>query len=412
MARKSYLGVDIGTSGIKIVQLEDYRGQPKLVTYGQVEAHFDFVRDQSQGLQETVANLLGQLLQNAHTTTTRCIAALPTFAVFNSIISLPRMSRRDLATAVKWEAKKFIPLPIDDMILSWKVLEGAKTTLAEKIFMMNVGSLMKKKDKDAGTAKPAPGGDLTKTTKGILGSLSPLAEVKAEGKAMEKALKAGENGSEPSQRNVRILLTAAPKNLVSRYIDIFKLANTTLLSIETEAFALSRALIGTDNENVMIIDIGSSSTNICMIERGVPVLNRGMDIGGYHITKSISDSLNVNFERAEQFKLDFGIQSQEQHSGIPDAIKDSLQPIINEIQYVFELYQNQGNLRVDRILLSGGSAFLPNLTNFLSQLLKIPVYIGNPWDRIIYPLDLKPVLEAIGPQMAVAVGLAMRDISS
>ena len=139
-------------------------------------------------------------------------------------------------------------------------------------------------------------------------------------------------------------------------------------------------------------------------------MNRGLDIGGYHITKSISDSLNVNFERAEQFKLDFGIRMQQQHGGIPDAIKDSLQPIINEVQYVFELYQNQGSLQVDRILLSGGSAFLPNLTSYLSQLLQIPVYVGNPWDRVVYPVDLKPVLEGIGPQMAVSVGLAMRNI--
>ena len=160
----------------------------------------------------------------------------------------------------------------------------------------------------------------------------------------------------------------------------------------------------------MIVDIGSTSTDICLIEKSVPVLNRGLDIGGYNITKSISDSLNVSFERAEQFKLDFGIRMQEQQAGIPDAIRDSLQPIINEIQYVFELYQNQGSVSVDRILLSGGSAFLPNLTTYLSRLLKIPVYIGNPWDRVVYPLDLKPVLEGIGPHMAVVIGLAMRNL--
>ena len=399
MARKSYLGIDIGTSGIKITQLENYRGQPKLSTYGYAEAKFDVIRDQSKDLITLVANLIGKVLQRARASTNQGIAALPTFAVFNSIISLPRMSRRDLNTAIKWEAKKFIPLPIEEMILSWKVLEGGRATLAEKIFMMNVGMVLKKKERIAAGVnieQSAGQGSLPQNAKQPIPQ-SPVAVTETDTE---------------SKKNVRILLTAAPKNLMNRYIEIFKQANLNLLSLETEAFALSRSLIGVDKETVMVIDIGASSTNICLIERGVPVLNRGMDIGGYHITKSISDSLNVNFERAEQFKLDFGIRMQETHGGIPEAIKDSLEPIINEVQYVSELYQNQGSIQVDRILLSGGSAFLPNLTTYLSQLLQIPVYIGNPWDQVIYPIDLKPVLESIGPQMAVSIGLAMRNIVS
>ncbi len=383
MAKKSYLGIDIGTSGIKITQLENFKGQPKLVTYGYAEARFDIIRDQSKELQATVSNLIGQVLQRSRATTTAAIAALPTFAVFNSIISLPRMSKRDLDTAIKWEAKKFIPLPIEEMILSHKILEGADSSFAEKLFMMNVGSFLKKKTGDPKKeAVKAPNTPEVKT----------------------------DLPTEDSKKNVRILLTAAPKNLVARYVEIFKAANLHLLSLETEALALSQSLIGFENASVMVIDIGSAATNICMVEKGVPVLNRGLDIGGYHITKSISNSLNVTFDRAEQFKLDFGIRMQEQRGGIPDAIRDSLQPIIHEIQYVFELYQNQGSITVDRILLSGGSAFLPNLTNYLSQLLKIPVYIGNPWDRVVYPVDLKPVLEGIGPQMAVSIGLAMKYI--
>ena len=79
--------------------------------------------------------------------------------------------------------------------------------------------------------------------------------------------------------------------------------------------------------------------------------------------------------------------------------------------YGIIIYQNQGSLQIDRIVLSGGSAFLPNLPIYLTKLLNIPVYIGNPWDRVVYPLDLKPVLESIGPQMAVSIGLAMRNIT-
>lgn len=387
MAKKSFLGVDIGTSGIKVVQLENFKGQPKLTTYGYAESKFDIIRDQSKDLQKKVARLLSEVLSRARVTSVQSVAALPTFAVFHSIINLPRMSRHDLATAIRWEAKKFIPLPIEDMILDWKILGGAQSTLAEKLFMMNVGNFFGKKKESEDEKKP-----------------------QALAQAGKPAVTGGAETADAEKKNLRVLLTAAPKNLVSRYIEIFDLAHVKLLSLETEAFALSRALIGVEQETVMIVDIGSSSTNICLIEQGVPILNRGLDIGGSHITTSISNSLNVSLERAEQFKLDFGIRMQEQRGGLPDAIKDSLQPIINEIQYVFELYQNQGSVQVGRIILAGGSAFLPNFTQYLTQLLKIPVYIGNPWDRIVYPFDLKPVLESIGPQMAVSVGLAMKNI--
>lgn len=384
MHRKSFLGVDIGTSGIKVVQLERFQRQPKLVTYGYAESHFDVVRDQSEELQVHVAQTLSQVLAQSRVTSNMAVAALPTFAVFSSIITLPRMPKHDLATAIRWEAKKFIPLPIEEMSLDWKILDGGDNSLAERIFMMNLSSLIKKKEEQAA----------------VKNAEDDLAKAQEEAKA-EKQEKA---------KNVRVLLTAAPKTLVGRYVKIFSLAKVKLLSLETEAFALSRSLIGVEQNSVMIVDIGSSSTNICLIENGVPILNRGLDLGGYHISKSISNSLNVSFERAEQFKLDFGIRMQGAESGLPGAIKDSLQPIINEIQYVFELYQNQGSVQIDRVVLSGGSAFLPNFTSYLSQLLKTPVYIGNPWDRVRIPVDLKPVLDAIGPQMAVTIGLAMRNL--
>ena len=95
---------------------------------------------------------------------------------------------------------------------------------------------------------------------------------------------------------------------------------------------------------------------------------------------------------------------------VPNIIQDSLKPIISEIKYVFDLYQRQGDSKIEKIVLAGGSAFLPNLPKYLTELLGLSVIIGDPWDRIVYPLDLEPVLQEIGPRMATSIGLAMRDI--
>ena len=214
-----------------------------------------------------------------------------------------------------------------------------------------------------------------------------------------------------TSKNYRILLTVAPKSLVARYIDIFKKANLNLLSLETESFALSRALLGSDKSTVMIVDLGATTTDVCVVENGVPVLNRGIDTGGEFITKSIMNSLNISQDRADQFKRDFGLSVADGQKNVPAIIRKSLDFIINEIKYAFELYQRQGNNKIDKIVLSGGSAFLPNLPGYLSELLGLPVVIGDPWDRIVYPLDLKPVLDEIGPRMATCIGLSMRDIN-
>jgi type IV pilus assembly protein PilM len=377
----SYLGIDIGTASIKMVELENYKNQARLKTYGYADISTNVLSGAIDKNNQLIADYINTIAKKSNVQTRQVVAALPTFSVFNFIINLPPMPKKDLTSAIKWEAKKFIPVPIDEMILDWKILNKKKVKKASK-----------KDDKSENDKSE---------------EIKPAEENKGDkkpGSHQEKIIRA-----KGADKNYRILLTAAPKNLVARYIDIFKRAKLNLLSLETEAFALSRSLIGNDLSTVMIVDIGSTTADICLIEEGVPILNKGIDTGGDFITKAIMNSLNVNKERADQFKRDFGL-SATGNKKIPDVIQQSLNSIINEIKYVFELYQRQGDARIDKIILTGGSAFLPNLPKYLSDLLNLPVIIGDPWDRIIYPLDLKPVLQEIGPRMATSIGLAMRDI--
>ncbi|MCX6785790.1 MAG: type IV pilus assembly protein PilM [Candidatus Komeilibacteria bacterium] len=355
--KESYLGVDIGTASIKIVELAPLGGKPKLVTYGYIDIASDIVHSRSAQTQQIIAVSLKKLLQKAKVGTSAALAALPTFSVFNSIISLPPMSAKDLGSAVKWEAKKYVPMPLEEMILDWKLIDGAAASAA---------------------AKNSP-------------KITPAAA---------------------KPKDLRILVTAAPKTLVNRYLEIFRAAGLKLMSLETEAFALARSLIGADKSTVLVVDIGSITTDICIIENSLPILNRSIDVGGLIITKAIAASLNINLDRAEQFKRDYGLSlsAQDAQKGINKTIATSLSPIINEIKYVFDLYQNQENRPVEKMILSGGSAFLPNLAQYFQQLFNKPVFIGNPWDKVIYPTELKPVLDEVGSRLAVAIGLAMRDI--
>lgn len=351
---QSYIGVDFGTSSIKIVELRSEDGHPRLMTYGYVEQPTDVVKSDSRASLEQLVSTLKAVIKKSGTTSRRVVSALPSIAVFNSIISLPVMPAKDLFSAVRWEAKKIVPMSLDEMVLDWRVLRN---------------------DNEA-AGQP----DNHKAT-----------------------------GTAEGPKNMKVLITAAPKTLVKRYMDIFKLAELEIVGLETEAFSLVRSLLGNDQSAVMVVDIGAIATEISVILDGIPFLNRSIDVGGDTITKSIANGLNIDTDRAEQIKRDFGITAGGSSSQIPRVVEFVMNNIVNEIRYILSLYQNQNERPIDKIILSGGSAFLPNLTVYLEQTIRLKTSIGDPWSHIAYPVELKPVLDEIGPRFAVAIGLAMRE---
>jgi elongation factor G len=192
-------------------------------------------------------------------------------------------------------------------------------------------------------------------------------------------------------------------------------AGLDLVSLETEALAEIRSLIGKDRSSIMVIDIGAARTNISVIEKGIPFLNRSIATGGTAITQTISKTLGIPSEQAETMKRDIrAMQSFSQANDISPILTTLLKPIIDEVRYSFNLYQGQiedgQQKRIDKIILTGGSALLPSLPEFLTQLMNVNAYLGDPWARVIYPIDLRPVLDEIGPRFSVSIGCAMREV--
>ncbi|MBI3120180.1 MAG: pilus assembly protein PilM [Candidatus Kerfeldbacteria bacterium] len=363
----TYLGVDIGSSSIKVVELKNEKNRPRLSTYGYMEIETDMIKSDREDAQRAISASLKKILGAAAVSATRCVSALPSFAVFSSVLSLPQMSKKELVSAVRWEAKKFVPMPLSEMILDWKVLESSPPS----------------KISAAPTSVPAG---------------APAAPA-----------------ADTAHPSINVLLTAAPKTLVQRYINITRNAGLELLSLETESFALERSLVGNDRAPVIIVDMGAISTDITVIVDKVPILNRSIDVGGGTMTHAIQKSLGIDVKRAEQFKRDFGLvqPSQELSSaGIPKSLEFVMHSIINEIRYIINLYQNQDQRPIEKIVLSGGTAYVPGLTEFIAKALDLKVFVGDPWARVVYPVDLKPVLQEIGPRFAIAIGLAMREIVS
>ncbi|OGY87709.1 MAG: hypothetical protein A2233_02055 [Candidatus Kerfeldbacteria bacterium RIFOXYA2_FULL_38_24] len=376
-SNERYLGIDIANSAIKIVELENEKSKPKLITYGYAEQTNEILTKDTKEVRDKAVFAIKKVLQESRATSRNVVAALPSYTVFTSIIHLPQMPKKELVPAVQWEAKKFVPMPLTEMILDWKILEDAEDVsqvpLQAQVSGTETGQLQ-----------------------------NPYAE-KQTAKITAK----------DRQKYFKILLTAAPKKLVSRYVELFKEAGLNLVSLETESFALERSLVGRDKSPIMLIDMGAAATTISIVLDAVPLINRSIDIGGRTITKAIANNLNIDLARAEQFKRDFGLtKQQDQLSGqVPKRIQFMVDSVVNEVKYVLNLYQSQGNGNLEKIILAGGSAWLPNITQYLSMVLGIKVYIGDPWARVMYPVELKSVLQQIGPRLAVAVGLAMREIN-
>jgi len=338
-----FLGIDIGDSSLKMVELKKKNNKIYLSNYAfsenVSEVNFTKIEDI-----EYLAQAINKVRLEAGITSQKVTVSLPTFAVFSSIISLANVDKKSLAEAVNEEAKKVIPLPLEEMIIDWKIIP----------------------DKDNKTQ-----------TKG----------------------------------NFRVFLTGSPKKLVKKYIDVFKKAKLDLASLETETFSLVRSLVGDDKTTVMIVEIGANSTDLSIVKESIPVLNRSLAVCGSTVTKVLGEKLGLSYAQAEQFKFDMSVAlGTDTAEELPKLIAATLEPIVTEIKYMLDFFHTQNSDSIEKIILSGGSSLLLNLSEYFSKRLNIKVIIGDPWNRINYPAELKPVLSEAGPRLAVAIGLAMREI--
>lgn len=348
-AQESFIGVDVGYAGMKLVELKNEKGRARLITYAYADVPSESLEKSLLNDVPGTAKLLKEMCAKAKTTTKKAIAALPLSSVFSSILSVPTTNEKELKDAVSSQAKKLIPLPLEEVSLDTKIID--------------------KKEKDKKTDTKA---------------------------------------------STRVLVTAAPKTLVQKYVDLFKQADLELASLETEAFAEIRSLIGKDRSTIMIIDIGSLRTNIMVVEAGIPFITRSIASGGNAITQTIAKTLGIPLEQAETMKRDIkSMQTFAPTGDLSPILSVLVKPILDEIRYSFNLYQSQSNgtpKRIEKIILTGGSSLLPRLSEFITQEMNVNAYLGNPWARVVYPPDLRPVIDEIGPRFAVPIGCAMRDI--
>ncbi len=342
---KTFLGIDIGASAIKLVELAKEDERYKLNNYAVYSLEKYLEENKYQvGLKsflipvEEVAQLIKQILKQAEIKTQQAYFSIPVAFNFSTLAAFPNMSDKELASAVPYEAQKYVPIPISEVVLDWSVVS----------------------------------------------------------RPQEK---------EGSDDQIKVLLVAAPKKVLADYKKISQLTGLKINSIEEETFSLVRSLIGNDKSTSLLIDLGARSINLSIINEGYVWLSHNLEIGGVNLTKKIADKLEMELNQAENLKKDF---SQNENVKVKGIINEVLGPAMIEVKRIVDDYQKKYGKNVEKCILAGGGSEITGFSNYLSEKIGLEVVAGNPFARVAYPEKLNPVIKNIGPSMAVAVGLAMR----
>ena len=246
---KSSLGVDVGTSSLKLVELTTWGERVRLKNYGELQSALlydkpfrSFEKNSLLLSGKDIARAIRGIMEEAHIQTKRATFSIPDFSSFFTNFELPPMSKEELNSAVQFAARKYVPIPLAEVTFDWQIVGG-------------------KFSEDKATT---------------------------------------------------ILLVAVPNETVNQYQEIARLAELKLLALEVEVFALLRAALREDKKSVVLLDAGAQSTSISIVEDGVLRNSQSLDIGGNLFTEQISQSLSITYEEANKYKNEKGIRSSSQ----------------------------------------------------------------------------------------------------
>ena len=359
---ESVLGVDVGPSSIKVVQLRREGGRAILETYGELALgpYAGLSVGQATNLSaEKIAEALIDLMREANVTADRAGFSIPLASSLTTVISLPKVSEKELQSMVPIEARKYIPVPISETTLDFWVLPKRE---------------------------------------------SDVLEIEHEAGALN-------NDDKNNLERIDVLLVAIHNSVIQKYRRIGELAGLLVGFLEIETFSAIRALISGGTATTLILDMGVSSTNIAIVLNGVVYLSHLVSRGSQDITVALSRALGITILKAEEMKREKGLLISE---GFENKVASTAQLILGgiftEVNRALLEYEKKQHVAVSKVILSGGGALLKGLLPLAKENLDTEVVQGNPFARVETPAFLENVLKEIGPSFSVAVGAALRRL--
>lgn len=358
---KSVIGIDIGSSSIKVVQLTRRDGHPLLETYGELSLgpYAGKAIGEATNLPlEKIIEALNDLLKEkeVNIVTRSCGLAIPFSSSLMAVMEVPLLSQKELASMVPIEARKYIPVPISEVTLDWYMIP---------------------KDQDIETQTSVP---------------------------------SKPDPTKPSVQKGEVLVVALHNETINSYKEIVTRSNLDASFFEIEIFSTMRAILDEEISPVMILDMGATSTKLYIVERGILRSSHMVNRGSHKITDEISKSLGISITDAEYMKRDKGLPGEVNGIKLKEVMILTLNYIFSEANQVILAYQKKYNKNVSKVILVGGGSALLGIVDVAKETFQTEVVAGDPFSKVVAPAFLEKVLRDTGPEFAVALGVALRKL--
>lgn len=213
-----------------------------------------------------------------------------------------------------------------------------------------------------------------------------------------------------------ILLVGASRIIVEDYLEVFKSCQFQPKILETESESMGRALISEEKGSVLIADIGARTTNFSVFNNRKLRASITVNIAGNEFTKAIAENLRVSFKEAESLKREIGLNPRQKEGKIFLILQKEIQGIITEIKRIKEYLKGKGEDTVKKIILAGGSAIIPYLSEYLAENLSREVIVGDPWAGINIDIlkkeeYFKEALKVTPILYSTVIGSALRGLA-
>lgn len=348
MGKKTLVGLDIGSSSVKAVELSRKGTGLQLMNLGFESLQPDTIVDGQIMELNNVSHVITSIFNEHQIKTNRVAAGVSGHSVIVKNIVLPQMSEEELQESFSWHAEEHIPFDIADVNLDYEL-----------------------------TSK--------------------------------------------SSESLHVLMAACKSDKIANVKQAIQLAGKQPIVIDVDAFALQNCYeINYDprpGEVVALLNIGAATMNINILNGTRSVFARDASVGGSQYTSLLQKELGLSFEQAESVK---------RGQPLPEGIEPRpIQPIIEtvsdilalEVRKTMDFYRataEEGEQAIQKILLAGGGSKLPGLASYLAKRFEIPVEVFDPFRQIqVDDRKFDPeYMREIVPEMAVAVGLALRGVEA
>ncbi len=339
--KKSLVGLDIGSSEIKAVELTEIGDQLMITGFGQAKV-------QSK---DGIGDAIVEAFRRSGIKSKRVATAVSGRSVIVRYINMIAMSDEELKSALRFEADKYIPFELDEVVLDCARLEDPET-------------------------------------------------LAGEGKEMKVLLVAVKRNLIDEHVQVIQNLGLTP---VAIDVDSFALGNAFELN------SLKSPRVDDEEKIIALVDIGAVKTNINILKGTTSHFSREVYLAGNDFTESITRRLGVDPVEAAELKTN----PEGRQDSIEESILPVLDDLGTEIHLSFDYFENQFDCEVDEVYISGGSAGIPGLKSSFERIFDRRIHFWDPTENLEIRSDRIDIqdLKDHRSQLAIAVGLASRILN-